>query len=64
MKRNKFAIGKKVWYYPILGEHDRKEAVITGGPYDMCGTTCCNIDIISSIVDIENIEERITTKGK
>ena len=57
MKKSKVGIGKKVWYYPILGGIDRKEAVITGGPYEMCGTICCNIDIISSVVDIENIEE-------
>ena len=58
MTKGEIEIGKKVWYYPILGGRERKEAVITSGPYEMCGTTCCTIDIISSVVDIENLEER------
>lgn len=58
MKKNQIVIGKKVWYYPILGGSERKEAVITSGPYEMCGTVCCKIDILSSVVDIENLKER------
>ncbi len=58
MKKAKIEIGKKVWYYPILGGSERKEAVITSEPYEMCGTVCCKIDIISSVVDIENLKER------
>lgn len=58
MKKNQIVIGKKVWYYPILGGIERKEAVITSGPYEMCGTICCKIDILSSVVDIENLKER------
>lgn len=49
---------KKVWYYPILGDTKREEAVITGEPFEMCGTTCCFINIRSAAVDIENLEER------
>ena len=58
MEKSEINVGKKVWYYPILGGSQRKEAVITSGPYEMCGTTCCMIDIMASVVDIENLEER------
>lgn len=58
MTEEQIGIGKKVWYYPILGGSERKEAVITSGPYEMCGTVCCMIDIMSSCVDIENLKER------
>lgn len=59
MKKKDIIVGKKVWYYPILGDTGREEAVITSEPLEMCGTTCCSIDIRSSVVDIENLEERI-----
>ncbi len=58
MKKEQIEIGKKVLYYPILGGSERKEAVITSEPYEMCGTVCCKIDILSSVVDIENLKER------
>ena len=58
MTKNEIEVGKKVWYYPILGDSEKKAAVIESGPYEMCGTTCCMIDIISSVVDIENLEVR------
>lgn len=58
MKKSEIKAGKKVWYYPISGGSQRKEAVITSGPYEMCGRICCKIDIMSSVVDIENLEER------
>ena len=58
MKKNQIVIGKKVWYYPVLGGGERKEAVITSGPYEMCGTICCKIDILLSVVDIENLKAR------
>ena len=58
MKMLQIEIGQKVWYYPILGGSERKAAVITSGPYEMCGTTCCMIDIMSSCVAIENLKER------
>ena len=58
MTSSKIKIGKKVWYYPILGGSKREEAVIKSEPYEMCGTTCCFIDIRSSVVDIDNLEER------
>jgi len=58
MEKSEVKVGKKVWYYPILGGSQRKEAVITSEPYEMCGTVCCKIDIMTSVVDIENLEER------
>ncbi len=59
MNKEDIKIGKKVWYYPIFGGTERKEATITSEPYEMCGTICCFINICSSVVDIENLEERI-----
>ena len=58
MKKVEIEIGMKVWYYPIFGGSERKASVITSGPYEMFGTTCCMIDIMSSCVDIENLKER------
>ena len=58
MKKEDVKPGKKVWYYPILGEEEREAAVITSEPFVMCGTVCCNIDICTSVVDIENLEEK------
>lgn len=59
MEYSKIIKGKKVWYYPVLGCSDRKKAVITSEPRDVCGTTCCNINILSSVVSIENLEPRL-----
>ena len=56
MKKSEIEIGKKVYYYPILGGSKKEETTITGGPFETCGTVCCNIDIRSSVVDIENLE--------
>ena len=58
MKKKAIKIGMKVWYYLFLGGSERKAAIITSEPYEMCGTTCCKIDIMSSVVDIDNLEER------
>lgn len=56
MTKEQAKIGAKVWYYPILGGKERKAAVITDGPFEMCGTDCCFIDIVRSCVAIENLE--------
>ena len=58
MNKNEIVKGKQVWYYPVLGESERREAVITSEPFEMCGTICCMIDIISSVVDIDNLKAR------
>lgn len=60
MKKEEIIVGTKVWYYPTLGDSKREEAVITSGPYEMCGTVCCSIDIRSSVVCIDNLEKMIT----
>ena len=57
MKVQDIQVGKKVKYHPILGNRQFEDATITSGPYDICGTICCKIDIRSSVVDIENLEE-------
>ncbi len=56
MKKEEIIVGTKVWYCPILGDSKKEEAVITSGPYEMCGTVCCNIDIRSSVVCIDNLK--------
>ena len=56
MTKEEIIIGTPVWYYPILGLPKKEKAVITSGPYEMCGTVCCNIDIRSSVVCIDNLE--------
>ncbi len=58
MKKKSIRVGAKVWYYPILGAGERKAAIITSEPFEMCGTTCCKINILSSVVDIDNLKER------
>lgn len=55
---NEVCIGKKVWYHSIIGDSKREEAIITSEPFEMCGITCCFIDIRSSCVNIESLEER------
>ena len=56
MTKEEIIIGKTVYYYPILGGRHKEEAVITSEPFAMCGTMCCEIDIRSSVVAIENLE--------
>lgn len=58
MKKEEIIIGTPVWYYPFLNCKEKKEAVIINGPFEMCGTVCCKIDIISSVVCIDNLKKR------
>lgn len=58
MTKEQIKIGTKVWYYPILGGKERKDAVVTDGPFEMCGTDCCFIDIVRGCVAVENLEPR------
>ena len=37
---------------------EQKEAVVTDGPFEMCGTDCCFIDIVRGCVAVENLELR------
>lgn len=57
MTKEEIKIGKKVWYHQILDFPKKEEAIITTEPFDMCGTICCFINIRTSVVDIENLEE-------
>ena len=58
MKKKDVIVGKRVWFYPILGDSKKVAAVIKSEPMQVCGSTCCMIDVRSSVVDIENLEER------
>ena len=58
MTKEQIKIGTKVWYYPILGGKVQKEAVVTDGPFEMCGTDCCFINIVRGCVAVENLEPR------
>ena len=56
MKANEIEVGKRVFYYPVLGSYkDGIEAIITHGVEEVCGTTCCWIDAISGCVDIKHL---------
>lgn len=59
MTKEQIKVGKKVWYYPILGGSKREEAVIKTDAEERYGTVVCFVDIRSSVVDIENLEERV-----
>lgn len=59
MTREEIKIGKAVWFYPLSDSPEREAAVITSNPFDWCGcSVCCNIDIRTCVVDIENLEPR------
>ena len=63
LDKGEVSIGTKVYYYswadPDTGEHaEPQEAVITSEAFGMCGTTCCNINILSSVVSIDNLSLR------
>ena len=58
MTKEQIKIGTEVWYYPILGGKEQKEAVVTDGPFEMCGTDCCFINIVRGCVAVENLEPR------
>jgi len=57
MKAQDIKVGKKIIYHPILGDRYGETGVITSEVYEMCGTQCCKIDIVSGVVDIESLEE-------
>ncbi len=53
MTRDEIVIGKKVFYHPIIGGKEKKEATITSEVFDICGTECCMVDSVSGCVAIE-----------
>lgn len=58
MKVNEIVIGKKVYYHPIIGGAEKKEATITSEVFEIGGTPCCMVDSVSGCVDIEALTER------
>jgi hypothetical protein len=67
LKVHDVEIGKRVYYYSYVGDFDNSEpleATITGGPCEICGTLCCNIDIRTSVVALDNLSfERVEKKS-
>jgi len=53
MKANDIKIGTKVIYHSIIGGKEGREATITSEVFEIGGTQCCMIDIISGCVAIE-----------
>lgn len=51
-------IGKKVYYHPIIGGTEKKEATITSEVFEIGGTPCCMVDSVSGCVAIEALTER------
>lgn len=58
MKVNEIVIGKKVYYHPIIGGSEKKEATITSEVFEIGGTPCCMVDSVSGCVAIEALTER------
>ena len=58
MEISEIAIGKKVYYHPIIGGAEKKEATITSEVFEIGGTPCCMIDTVSGCVAIEALTER------
>lgn len=50
--------GKEVYYYAYASKHENsvpEKAVIKSGPFEVCGTMCCFIDIRGAAVAISNL---------
>ena len=58
MKAKDIIIGKKVYYHPIIGGKEKKEAIITSEVFVIGGTDCCMVDSVSGCVAIEALSER------
>lgn len=58
MEISEIAIGKKVYYHPIIGGTEKKEATITSEVFEIGGTPCCMVDSVSGCVAIEALTER------
>jgi len=53
MTKDEIVIGKKVFYHPIIGGKEKKEATITSEVFEIGGTPCCMVDSVSGCVAIE-----------
>ena len=58
MSKEEIVIGKKVYYHPIIGGTEKKEATITSEVFEIGGTPCCMVDSVSGCVAIETLTER------
>lgn len=58
MKAKEIIIGKKVYYHPIIGGKEKKEATIASEVFVIGGTDCCMVDSVSGCVAIEALSER------
>ena len=58
MKAKDIIIGKKVYYHPIIGGKEKKEATITSEVFVIGGTDCCMVDSVSGCVAIEALSKR------
>lgn len=55
--------GKKVKYFPIIGDAEYEIATVVSEPFCVCGTVCVKLDIRSGCIDIENLEEFTSKLG-
>ena len=58
MSKEEIVVGKKVYYHPIIGGKEKKEATITSEVFEIGGTLCCMVDSVSGCVAIEALTER------
>ena len=58
MEISEIIIGKKVYYHPIIGGTEKKEATITSEVFEIGSTPCCMVDSVSGCVAIEALTER------
>jgi len=58
MKAKDIIIGKKVYYHPVIGGKEKKEATITSEVFAIGSTDCCMVDSVSGCVAIEALSER------
>lgn len=59
MNASEIIVGKKVYYHPIIGGKEKKEATITSEVFEIGGTPCCMVDSVSGCVAIEALSERV-----
>jgi hypothetical protein len=59
MEISEIVIGKKVYYHPIIGGKEKKEATITSEVFEIGGTPCCMVDTVSGCVAIEALSKRL-----
>lgn len=58
LKPQQIEVGKKVYYYAYADKYQNsepKEATITNGVHEICGTLICWIDISTSCVALSNL---------